>query len=1111
MTVVEEVERRVSRHLRKWLGVPPGLTSIGLYSKTAKLQLPLTSMEKEYKVTKARAQLMLQESRDELVSQVGIRLRSGKKWAAAEAVASATSRLKHRDIVGVVAQGRRGFGAGREGTQRWGTASPRERRELIQKEVRQQEEEVRRSRAVSQGVQGAWTRWEGVRERKVMWNELMYSEPLKIRFLLKSVYDLLPTAANLKRWRKKDEDKCELCGKTGNLSHVLTSCPVALGKGRYTWRHNQVLKVIASAVEEQITENKLKGKQRKGLQFISFENDPGSAARIDCSLGGQDGRSERAETNEVSGTGLPPNNHSPGSEWPSLSPRWLETYCNKGRNVKESQFAADDGEWRAESDPLYDVMVPTHALGVLAQCAAPGMSNSEDSRTNLEKKKGSVTVGHALPTDPADDGSRHFSQFETTQLLVTTTRSEGQIGLDQRFNPSPLATYLYNRKRWGAPAVPGTSSASASEVLAQGAETPQELKRQLDELKQEVQAMREKKVSTESLLNELNIYCATHHDATFAPNHAMALERGHERAEEFEAFAEELVTEKSKPFFGPLVRRLFGSSVKAQAASKVSAFIKSWKAVKDRLRCVRNPTIKSSINIPAWEKQVPFNPLKALEERVSAVRWVRSVRTPASSARAGNRHEFISRILEDRIRTGALEVLGRVGEVDPPYLTMPLVVEPKKPRVPVSQYIDDRHAGLHLAAKQGKAAPPLAVNPEHAAPSLPDSQKHVSPETQDAVEFQKAESGAYILCKVLIDLGYFLELKKSVLILSKVVKFLGMLVWSVPLGFGIPGDKIQKFGTLRAYIAEQGEVDVRTLQRFVGKCVAFSLVIPMAKLFTREACRAIGRAIVSGSPVVITKELREEIIHWRVIDDHDKIFPSIEEKHMTLQATTDASSYACSGVIKPPGSQAITVRDYWTAEDFQAPIHVEEAKAIALTLKATGSIIENARVMMETDNQAVEKAWEGEGGEDLVLVRILKGIFETARQQNAKMLMIYVPSKDNCADSPSRRLSPLDATLSTTAWATVERAFGPHTIDWMAVGLNTKIVRFISPTPSPNAEGVDFFNQKPEERDNGYIFPPFATIGAVLQHLGNRKAPGPYTLIVPELHPKPYWWAVVNA
>ncbi|KAI8507131.1 hypothetical protein Bbelb_155700 [Branchiostoma belcheri] len=341
LTVVEEVERRVSRHLRKWLGVPPGLTSIGLYSKTAKLQLPLTSMEEEYKVTKARAQLMLQESRDELVSQAGIRLRSGKKWAAAEAVASATSRLKHRDIVGVVAQGRRGFGAEREGTQRWGTASPRERRELIQKEVRQQEEEVQRSRAVSQGVQGAWTRWEGVRERK--------------------------------RWRKKDEDKCKLCGKTGNLSHVLTSCPVALGKGRYTWRHNQVLKVIASAVEEQITENKVKGKQRKGLQKTT------QVVLLELTVPWEDRMEEANERKRMKYQELASRCREKGwktwyfqvevgcrgfigqtmwkalgHEWPSLSPRWLETYCNKGRNVKESQFAADDGEWRAESDPLYD-------------------------------------------------------------------------------------------------------------------------------------------------------------------------------------------------------------------------------------------------------------------------------------------------------------------------------------------------------------------------------------------------------------------------------------------------------------------------------------------------------------------------------------------------------------------------------------------------------------------------------------------------------------------------------------------------------------------------------------------------------------------------------------
>ncbi|XP_035683116.1 uncharacterized protein LOC118420431 [Branchiostoma floridae] len=267
LTVVEEVERAVSRHLRKWLGVPPGLTSVGLYSKSAKLQLPLSSMEEEFKVTKARAQVMLQQSRDEKVSQAGIELRSGRKWTATEAVSNAASRLRHKDIVGIIAQGRRGLGAEREGSQTWGKAGPKERREMIQKEVRQREEELRRARAVGQGVQGAWTKWEGVRERRIAWKEL-FREPLKTTFLLKSVYDLLPTAVNLKRWGKRDEDRCVLCGKKGNLSHILSSCQVALSRGRYTWRHNQVLKVIVNALEEVRAENK--GRPGKRIQPISF-------------------------------------------------------------------------------------------------------------------------------------------------------------------------------------------------------------------------------------------------------------------------------------------------------------------------------------------------------------------------------------------------------------------------------------------------------------------------------------------------------------------------------------------------------------------------------------------------------------------------------------------------------------------------------------------------------------------------------------------------------------------------------------------------------------------------------------------------------------------------
>ncbi|KAI8522143.1 hypothetical protein Bbelb_018970 [Branchiostoma belcheri] len=251
--LLEEVERKISRHLRKWLGLPPSFTRIGLYCRTSRLQLPFTSAVEEFKVCKTRAFVTLESSSDKNVSKAGVVLRTGRKWSVEKAVEEARSNLRHRDIVGVVAQGRLGLGAGNPESQRWSTAGPKERRDMVQKEVRRREEEGRRSQAVSQGVQGAWTKWEGVRDRRVMWSELHRWEPLRTQFLVKAVYDLLPTPVNKKRWGMQEEESCGLCGKRGTLSHILSGCKVALSQGRYRWRHDRVLRVLAAVLEEERT------------------------------------------------------------------------------------------------------------------------------------------------------------------------------------------------------------------------------------------------------------------------------------------------------------------------------------------------------------------------------------------------------------------------------------------------------------------------------------------------------------------------------------------------------------------------------------------------------------------------------------------------------------------------------------------------------------------------------------------------------------------------------------------------------------------------------------------------------------------------------------------
>ncbi|XP_077998242.1 uncharacterized protein LOC144451313 [Glandiceps talaboti] len=43
--------------------------------------------------------------------------------------------------------------------------------------------------------------------------------------------------------------------------------------------------------------------------------------------------------------------------------------------------------------------------------------------------------------------------------------------------------------------------------------------------------------------------------------------------------------------------------------------------------------------------------------------------------------DFISETIKERVRSGALEIWGEVGKVEPPYIVMPLTVEPTKPRL----------------------------------------------------------------------------------------------------------------------------------------------------------------------------------------------------------------------------------------------------------------------------------------------------------------------------------------------------------------------------------------------------------------------------------------------
>ena len=257
-TKVEVLHRKITAHLKKWLGIPKSLSSEMMYSRSAAFQLPYSSIIEEVKVARTRTQVMLQSSKDDCIKNAHISLDAGRKWRVTEAVEEAKSTLRLQEIAGIANKGREGLGMNHR--QYFSKSSRREKSQLIVQKVREAEEERRLVKAASLSSQGRSLSWD-VQQRVMRDKEMRQTSEALFQFTIKAVYDLLPTPQNKNRWFRTDKYKCHLCEKIGTLNHILSGCEVALVQGRYKWRHDRVLRVLRKSI------NNMPCKKRCWIKF----------------------------------------------------------------------------------------------------------------------------------------------------------------------------------------------------------------------------------------------------------------------------------------------------------------------------------------------------------------------------------------------------------------------------------------------------------------------------------------------------------------------------------------------------------------------------------------------------------------------------------------------------------------------------------------------------------------------------------------------------------------------------------------------------------------------------------------------------------------------------
>jgi hypothetical protein len=207
------------------------------------------------------------------------------------------------------------------------------------------------------------------------------------------------------------------------------------------------------------------------------------------------------------------------------------------------------------------------------------------------------------------------------------------------------------------------------------------------------------------------------------------------------------------------------------------------------------------------------------------------------------------------------------------------------------------------------------------------------------------------------------------------------------------------------------------------------------------------------------------------------------------------------------------VRGYWDEESRCLPIAVKEAKALLYTLESLLVGVSNVRLDVFIDNKVVLESWNRQTSRSPRITDVMKELFRFTMSRNLSLSMQFVPSRLNIADALSRIVSELDSSLSLAAWRRVDSAFGPHSIDLMAIPENVRLdvagrpLRFYSLLPCVGSAGTNIFSQEIAADKNAYVFPPFNLIGPLLKYLQTQGCP--FSIVAPDLSPRRYWWPLL--
>ncbi len=384
----------------------------------------------------------------------------------------------------------------------------------------------------------------------------------------------------------------------------------------------------------------------------------------------------------------------------------------------------------------------------------------------------------------------------------------------------------------------------------------------------------------------------------------------------------------------------------------------------------------------------------------------------------------------------------------------------------------------------------------------------------------KNESAAHAkeVVNLLEGLGFLVNMKKSALVPSQRIMYLGMVLDSVQHTLELPREKILHIKSLSQDLLSSSLVTLRQLARFLGTCSATRHGVLEAPLHIRNIQRDLNRQLhlqssrfprglpckVSyGVKLSLSPSSREEILWWRdsleLCNPRPITFPPVD-----IIIHSDASNKGWGGHL-----DHLQVRGTWSREQESLHINVKELLAAFLTLKSFLPAQRCLHVQLCMDNKtAVTYVNKMGGTRSPVLCQLAVDMWKWCQERKIHLSAIFIPGVQNVeADRLSREVSiSTELHLNSKVFRQIVAVYGMPEVDLFATAVNKQVSRYITWIPDPLALATDALTQDWGQFQLSYLFPPMNLISKCLLKIRDEKAKA--ILVTPVWKSRP-WYPVL--